>query len=328
MRFLLLIISLILPLTALAFDEFEVAPKLGLDVGMGGKPWTFLGTTSVFVNEDLSRQMMVVRNATGKLKSVQFIDAPGYLIVNIPEGKETFTSLALVGIPRESILPYLDSVTFSWKNLLTIFPSAQASVCGTSGMPAIPGLTELTTYFTTGPGAGFARCLMNFAQGAWSATGGVVTNFIQGVGNLLSDPRGFWDGKVAQMRNMWNFVTHFRQSMNGLIQQVQGLTPEIITQMMCGFLGGVGAGIAVALLTGGAGLGPLMARVTSYVTKITGLARVFSLLGSLGRLATIPGRFFEGIASGRIGEAVIDRLDAFARNRMNHLVEGAIQCAL
>ncbi len=328
MRLLLLIFTLIFPLTLLAFDEFEVAPKLGLDVGLGGKPWTFLGTSSVFVNEDLSRQMMVVRNAPGKIKTIQFIEAPGYLIVNIPEGKETFTSLALVGITKENILPYLDAVTFSWKTLLPFIPSAHATACAPSGMPAIPGLTELTTYFTTGAGAGFARCLMNFAQGAWDATGGVVKNFLQGVGHLISDPRGFWDGKVAQMRNMWNFMTHFRQSMSGVIQQVRGLTPEIITQMMCGFLGGVGAGIAVALLTGGAGLGPLMARVTAYVSKIAGLARVFSLLSSLGRLATIPGRFFEGIASGRIGEAVIDRLDAFARNRMNHMVEGAIQCAL
>jgi hypothetical protein len=127
-RFFLLIFTLIFPLTLLAFDEFEVAPKLGLDVGMGGKPWTFLGTTSVFVNEDLSRQMMVVRNAPGKIKSIQFIEVPGYLIVNIPEGKETFTSLALVGISRENILPFLDNVTFSWKNFLPFIPSAKASL--------------------------------------------------------------------------------------------------------------------------------------------------------------------------------------------------------
>jgi hypothetical protein len=97
---------------------------------------------------------------------------------------------------------------------------------------------------------------------------------------------------------------------------------------MCGFLGGIGASAAVALITAGAGIGPLLVRVTSYVSKIAAMARVFTLFSSMGKLATIPGRFYEGIASGRIGEAVIDRMDSFARNRMDKMVEGAIQCAI
>lgn len=324
--FLLILLFFTLPLHA--FNDEEAARGLELDVGITGAPWTFIGTNSVYVSADFSRQLMVVRNVPGKLKGPQFFDADGYLIVNLPESTETITSIAVVGITKEQLLPYLDTVSFSWKNFLRFIPSAHANECMTSGMPSVPGLSDLTTFFTSGPGAGFARCLMNFAQGAWSATGGAVAGFLEGVGNLVSDPRAWWNRRVQQMNRMWQFVTHFNREMRNLYNQVTNLPAETITQMMCAFLGGVGAGVAVAILTGGAGLGPLLARVTQYVQKISGLARVFQLFSTLGKIASIPSRFFEGIASGRIGEAVIDRIDAFARNRMDVMAEGAIQCAL
>jgi hypothetical protein len=328
MRLCFLFLSLFLTFSAFAFDDVKVAEKLGLDTGLTGQPWTFLGTHSVFVNEDFSRQMMVVRNVPGKLKVPQFIEADGYLIVNFPEGPETITSIALVGISRDAVLPYLEHVTSSWKDFFTIIPRAHAATCDLSGLPSTPGLGQLTTFFTTGSGAGFARCLMNFVQGAWSSTGGVVVGFIQGVANLARDPKAFWNRRVTQMQNMWKFVSHFRESMSHIGHALSGLSAETMTQMMCAFLGGVGVRVAIALMTGGAGLGPLLEKVTSYVAKIAGLSRVFALLGRLNRMSSIPGKFFEGIAGGKIGQAVIDRADAFARNKMDKMVEGAIKCAL
>lgn len=326
MRLWLFLLPLFFSLPSWAFDDTKVAQKLNLDTGVTGSPWTFLGTNSVFVNEDFSRQLMVVRNVPGKIGGTQFIEADGYLIVNIPEGKETFTSIAVVGITKDALLPYLDS--FSFRKFFSLIPEARADVCDTPGMAQTPGLQALTAFFTTGAGAGFARCLMNFAQGAWSATGGAVGSFIEGVGNLVRDPRGFWNRRVEQMNKMWQFMRHFRSQMSGMMAQVRGLPQETINQIMCGFLGGIGAGAAVALITAGAGIGPLLARVTSYVSKIAGMARVFTLFSSMGRLSSIPGRFYEGIANGRIGENVIDRMDSFARNRMDRMVEGAMRCAL
>lgn len=325
----LIFILLIFAFPSWGFDGEKAASRLRLETGIEGKPWTFLGTHAVYVNEDLSRQLMLVRNVPGTLDGTRFIDADTYLIVNIPESKTTFTSVAVVGISRESLLPLIQSTTFDWKKFFSLIPRAHADTdCTPGGLAGIPGISELTTFFTTGAGAGFARCLMNFAQGAWASTGGVVTGFLEGVGNLFSDPRAFWDRRVEQMRKMWQFITHFNSQMRTLYREVSNLPAETKTQMMCGFLGGVGAAVGVTLLTAGAGIGPLMARVTSYVGRVSGLSRTLSLFAGLGKLDQIPSRFFEGIASGRIGEGVIDRIDSFSRNRMDVMAQGAIQCAL
>ena len=130
------------------------------------------------------------------------------------------------------------------------------------------------------------------------------------------------------MQRMWQFFSHFKDQMKKLYAQVTNLPAETITQLMCSFLGGVGAGALVTILSGGAGMGQLLLRVSAYVSKITGLSRVFSLFSSSGKLSSIPTKFYEGIASGRIGERIIDRIDAFARNRMDAMAEGAILCAL
>lgn len=321
-----LLITLLFSFSSFAFDEFKFANVVGLKHSLIGQPWTFNGVSSIFVSSDFSRQMMVVNNVPGKLTDVSFVEAEGYLIINVPSSAETFTSIALIGISREAIRPYLVS-SFNWKSLFHILPTAYASDCRID-VKGNSSIDDLANFFTKGPGSGFASCLLNFVQGAWSTTGGAVQNFAEGLVGLVSNPKKFWDKKVEQLKRMKTFFNNFQSEMTKLYDQVSNLDANAKTQIMCGFLGGIGGAALTSFIMMGTGLGQLITQVSAYVVRITGLARVFSLLASLGKMAKISEGFFAGIVNGKVSDEVIERLDSFARNRMDSVVEGAIQCAL
>lgn len=321
-----------LSFSTLAFDEARFATSLGLEIISEGNPYNFLGVNTMYANDSLSRQMMVMTDVPAELKEMRIIRAKGYLIVEIPKSPTTYISMALVGIGEEEIKQKI-TTTSVWEKILHELDPFKKAYSGEDpdcayGTPATPGIGELAAAYGTNFLKGTLKCVSNVLHGVWDSTGGRVAGFIEGVGNLINDPKGFWDKKVEGMKNMVDFVSNFDTKMKEMLGTFAKIPAETKVQMACSFIGNLGADALLAVLAGGAGLGTLVFRMEQYISRMVSLEKVFSVLEKMGKLRSIPPTFFDRLSAAKIPQSTIDTMTVFAKHNIPDLLQGVMSCAL
>lgn len=316
--------------TLLAFDELKFATSLGLELVSEGHPYNFMGINTMYVNDSLNRQMLVVSDVPGELKEMRIFKRKDFLIVEIPKGATSYVSMALVGITEEEVKQNVKT-TSVWEKIiheLNPMKKAYSNECGIHGAASLNGLEQMASYYGSAFGKGALRCISSFLQGVWDATGGQVKDMAEGLKNLWNDPEAFWDRKVQEMKNLKNFILNFDTKIKEMAVGIANLPAETKTQMICSFIGSIGADAAIAILAGGAGVGRILFRLEQYVTRIARLEKVFSLLNKAGKLKAIPMNFYERMSSGTLPARMMDNLNAFAGHNLTDVIQGAMSCAL
>ncbi len=312
-----------------AFDEEKFAQTLGLELVSEGHPYNFFGVHTMYANENLSRQLLLMRDVPGELKDLRIIQAKGYLIAELPKSASTYMSMALVGISEDEIRRHLRPTTV-WQKLWDQFnPLPQAyglEDCSTiQGRPTARGLEQLQAFYGSTFVRGSLSCISNFRHGLWGSTGGRVGDLVEGIGNLITDPRAFWHRRVEQVRNLERFIANFDARIRGISSFIARLPAEAKVQMLCGFLGGLGGDALTTILAGGAGLGQLMFRVEEYIRKLTSLDRVFRVLGQVNKIVLIPPDFYARLATSRVPAATIDALYSLAERELPQAIINAMR---
>ncbi len=325
-----LILFLFISTNSSAFDHEKFARALGLELVDEGHPYNFLGVTHMYANDTLSRQALVIHDVKANLKETKIIKAKDYLILEIPNGENSYSSMALIGITEDEIRKNIhsSSVFKTLWNQLNLFPKAYSEDCGPEGSLVPIGLETLQNYYGTSVAKGAMKCMTNFFQGVWDSTGGLAQSAVKGIENLIQDPKKFWDQKVSEVKNLVNFIQHFDTKMKELSLALSNLPSETKTNLICSFVGGIGADVAMGILIGGAGLGKAIFSLEQYISKIVKIEKVFNLLNKVGKLKNIPSGFLERLSSSKIPNSVLDSLNIFATHQFPDFIQGAMQCAL
>lgn len=330
LRALLLLILSIFSTGLFAFDELKFATSLGLELVSEGHPYNFMGINTMYVNDSLGRQMLVVSDVPGELKEMRIFQRKGFLIVEIPKSPASYVSMALVGITEEEVKQNVKT-TSVWKKIiqeLNPIQKAYSNECGIHGTASLNGLEQVATMYGSTFGKGALKCISSFLQGVWDATGGQVADMAEGIKNLFNDPEAFWDRKVQEMKNLKDFILNFDTKIKQMAVGIANLPAETKTQMICSFVGSIGADAAIAILAGGAGLGKILFRLEEYVVRIARLEKVFSFLNKVGKMKNIPIGFYERLSSGTLPAKLMDNLDVFANHNLTEVLQGAMSCAL
>jgi hypothetical protein len=313
-----------------AFDESKLATFLGLELVSEGHPYNFLGINNLYINDSMSRQMLVVSDVPGELKETRIIKQRDFFIVEIAKSQTSYVSMAFVGISEKEINEKI-TTTSVWKKIwleLTPLPRAYGQDCGISGLPSLKEIEGVATYYGTSIAKSALNCISAANQGVRDSTVGVVESAAEGIKNLLKDPKAFWAEKVQRLKNVGNFISNFASRMKQLSTSISSLPAETIAMFMCEFIGSMGADALITIMTGGLGLGKLLFRLEEYITKILRLEKVFAALSKAGKIKDIPANFMKKLSSGEIPASVIESLTTFAHHNFPGLIQGAMQCAL
>jgi hypothetical protein len=323
----LLLIFLCTSFNALALEPATLAEKLGLRLITQGNPLTFLGTHEIYANAGFNRQLLVVYGVPARIRQKVLIQHRSYLILQIPD-QDQHVSIALIGISPLEIQPHLTSdIWRKIRNELNPITTAHAESCSLSSAPALADMEQLSRFYGT-PGMDPLGCLLPLLQGAWAASGGMVTGGIESIQQLAQDPRGWWDGKVEQVEKLKAFVLDFNVRMQQLGATFMALPAEVKTKMLCMFAGSLAPGVLLSVISGGVGLATISAKLNAYLGTIMKLERVVALLQRLGKLSSIPASFFQRLSKGQVSDKLLDSMDLFARKNMDELITGAMTCAL
>ena len=334
LRLLTALILSVFTLSSHAFDETKFAEALGLDLISNGNPFNFLGVNRMYANEDLSRQLLIAADVPATLKEMRVIKRKGFFILEIPKSESSYWSMAIVGIPEEDAMKLIEekkttSIIRTIINELMPIRSAYSTECAIPGSHAsLSSLDGLKEFYGSSVAQGALKCMSSALQGAWDSTGGMVVSAYEGFKELIKSPGEWWDKKVEQVKNLKNFITHFDTKIKEMGVAIANMPAETKVQLICGFVGGLGADIALALLTGGAGAAKVMLRMEEYVSKVMRLEKVFALFSRLGKLKELPMNFWERMSAGRIPDSVINTMSTFAHHEFPDLVKGALSCAL
>jgi hypothetical protein len=332
-RGLLGLISLFISLNIQAFDESKLAASLGLELVLEGHPYNYFGINTIYVNDALNRQMLVVSDVKGELKEMRIFKQKEFLIVEIPKTDTTYTSMALVGIGEEEIKEKIKT-TSVWKTILrefNPFPNAYASDndCGPTGAGINQSsIGSIAAYYGEAFGKGAMKCINNFIQGFWESTGGQLEAMNEGIANLIKDPKAFWDKKVQEFANLKNIIMHLDVKLKEMATSIAGLPAETITMIICTMVGNLGGDALLAAIMGAAGAGKLLFRLEEYIVKLTRLDKVFSYLGKIGSLKSLSPEFIKKLIDGVIPLSTLNSLNIFATRNVPELLLGAMQCAL
>ena len=330
-RYLTTILLTLFATNIFAFDEANFASSLGLEKISEGHPFNFMGINTIYVNDTLGRQLLVVSDVPGELKEMRIIHHKDFFILEIPKSPTSYASMALVGIAEEEIKTHLKT-TSVFKTIfreLNPIPRAYSQDCSSVYTSSITSsISGIKNYFGGTVAKGAAQCIGSFLQGIWDATGGQIADAWEGIKNLVNDPKEFWDGKVQQFKNLKNFIMNFEVKIKQLATSIANLPDETKTMLICNFVGGIGAGAAVSIISGGAGAAGVMLKIENYVSKIMKLEKVFATLNRVGKLGHMPPSFFQRLTSGKIPDKTLKNLDTFASHGMPDVIQGAMQCAL
>lgn len=330
LRALFILILSLFSTSLFAFDELKFATSLGLELVSEGHHYNFMGINTMYVNDSLGRQMMVVSDVPGELKEMRIIKRKDFLIVEIPKSPTSYVSMALIGITEEEVKQNVKTTSVWDKILQELNPiqKAYSNECGIHGAANLAGLEQVASLYGSSFGKGALACISSFLQGVWDATGGQVADMAEGLKNLWNDPGGFWDKKVQEMKNLKNFILNFDTKIKEMAVGIANLPAETKTQMICSFVGSIGADAAIAILAGGAGVGKILFRLEEYVVRIARLEKVFSYLNKIGKVKNIPIGFYERLSSGTLPARMLDNLDVFANHSLTEVLQGAMSCAL
>lgn len=324
-------IIFLFPSIGLSFSEEKFAMALGLELVSEGNPYNFLGVNRLYTNDDMSRKLLIMDDVPEQLSEIRILKAKGgYFILEVPKSKKSYTSMALVGFTEDEIRQYIKT-TSVWRKIwqeLNPLPRAYGVECPALGTQTETGLESVQDYFGSTFSKGILKCLSSTLQGVWDSTGGSVVAMSEGIANLIRDPEGFWNKKVKEVENLKSFILNFETKLKEMAVGIANLPSEVKAQMLCGFVGGLGADIVIGILTGGAGFGKIVPRLESYLSKIVRLEKVFQVLNEVEKAGNIPIRFWEKLATSNLPDSVIDNLNAFAKYDLPDFIQGTMQCAL
>lgn len=329
LRLLLSTFFLLLSFELLAFDEAKIASSLGLELVSDGQPFNFLGVNRIYVNDDMTRQMLVVSTVEGELKEPRVFPHKGFLIYEIPKSPASYTSIAFVGIKEEEIKEKIKTTSVwlrIWNELKPIQTSF-AEDCLTQTTP-LTGIANLAIHYGSNVLKSSLRCLNQFNQGFNDGTIGRANDIKEGIISLMKDPKAFWERKVQSLKNVGEFITHFDVKIKQLSAALTRLNPEIIAGFICSFLGGLGADALITLMAGGLGAGKLLFRLEEFVSRLINIEKVFTVLNKAGKLKTMPKEFIERLTQGKVSESALESLNNMARYDFPDFIEGAIKCSL
>lgn len=330
LRLLLLTFTFFLSQTLFAFDETRVAASLGLELVLEGHPYNFFGINALYVNDDMSRQMLVVSSVQGELKETRFFHHKGFLIVEIPKSSTHYASVAFVGIKEDEVKEKIKT-TSVWRKFfdeLNPLPKAYASDCSLTPNLNLDGIKTLADHYGKSLWKSALKCMDQANNSFYDGTIGRAKDLKEGLANLFQDPKKFWEEKVAAVRNVGEFISQFDVKIKQMSAALMKLPAEIIASFLCGFIGGMGADALISLMVGGIGAGKLLFRLEEFVTRLIRLEKVFSVLEKAGKLKSIPMEFIEKLSLGRIPESLMKSLDTFGKHDFPEFIEGAMQCSL
>jgi hypothetical protein len=315
LRLLFTTLFLFLSSGLLAFDEAKVAVSLGLELVSEGHPFNFFGVNSVYVNDDMSRQMLVVSNVEGELKEKRIFHHKGFLIVEIPKTSTSYTSIAFVGIKEDEVNEKIKTTSVwkkIWNELKPVRRVYAEEDCGLTSTTPLTGISQIASHYGTNVIKSSLRCINQINQGFNDGTVGRLKDFNDGLIELFKDPKAFWEKKVQALKNVGEFITHFDVKMKELSVALTKLSPDVIAGLICSFIGGMGADALITLMAGGLGIGKLLFRIEEFVSK----------------LISMPREFFERLTRGKVSDSELESLKTLAHYDFPDFVEGAMSCSL
>jgi hypothetical protein len=313
------LISLVLLLSgfnAFAFNEEKFAQSLGMERVLEGNPYTFLGVHTVYADEDLSRQMLVMNDVQSKLEAPRILKSKDYLIVEIPNDEKSYTSMALVGVREEEVKLHWKKTSSIWNILIeefSIIKTSHAQDCLPFGISLGAGIEGLQNFLSSPLGRNALNCLGDVAKGAWGSTGGFALGIGQGIKNLIKDPKGFWDDKVAHMKSVVNFIKSFSQNLTSSFPSLASLPAEAKLSFFCGLTGGIGGSLLLTALTGGGTFWKVMGLLTTTLRHIVALAPAFDVLKNTDHIKHMPKEFFTKLQQSPDPQRLVNEINRAAQ---------------
>jgi hypothetical protein len=126
------------------------------------------------------------------------------------------------------------------------------------------------------------KCIKDFANGMWQATGGMVAS----AWNAVWHPVQTYDKVVAELASLGNLFANFSESFGEMKQQIANLPSEVVSQIICELAGNIGAGAALTFLTVGGGGPAMTAAIAKAVSNVAAKTPNAGLRNSLNGIGT------------------------------------------
>jgi hypothetical protein len=187
----------------LAFDEEKVAKSLDLDPVLEAHPYNFFGVTSMYANDLLTRQMLVIQDVDAELKEIRIVEAKGFFVVEFPKDDKSYASFAFVGIKQDEVKPLLDlkpSVTQFLQDLFLI-PKTFAEECSVKAPSSFESIEALNKYYERAYTQDTLKCLSQ-----------KLPPSKENLDQLKKEPRAFWERKLNEQQNLLRFISRAKKS--------------------------------------------------------------------------------------------------------------------
>lgn len=172
-------------------------------------------------------------------------------------------------------------------------------------------------------------CLEGVVQGAWDATGGMLMDGAEYIYDLFTSPMETIEKTKKQFNAAIDAVKNLGQTFDNFKQFFGSLDNSSKAHIICSFIGSFGADALIAILTAGAGSAKLVLSFTNYLKKFSKIQKFINIASKGKSLTqTLPKKFLEKLAKGKIADKVLDTIDRFSGHNMPDLARSTIRCAM
>lgn len=212
--------------------------------------------------------------------------------------------------------------------IFELIPSANANCYAPAGDEF--GQRQLSNYVNESSLADNAlSCLKGVLEGAWDATGGMVVSGANYIYDLFTSPKETLKRTYEQFKGAVKAIANLGETLDKFSSFFGQLDSSSKAHLLCSFFGAYGPRALLALITAGAGSGALILGFTQYLQRFSKIERFISLVSKGKSLAqTMPKKFLQKLAQGKIAEKTLKAIDRFAEHNMPDLARSAVQCAL
>ncbi|HRK08031.1 MAG TPA: hypothetical protein PLZ57_09710 [Pseudobdellovibrionaceae bacterium] len=179
--------------------------------------------------------------------------------------------------------------------------------------------------------SGVFRCSRSALAGAWNATGGAVEDAAEFVWGMIRRPSETWDRARQSVREAYDFVANIRTNIRQMVEGFEDLSGILQTELICGVIGALAAGGALAVLTAGGGAARLAALMAQYAVKIKNMLPFLrGLSADLARSSIVPDQLsslMRRLMSRDVPEARVRTMNELSRFDAGMAMEAAA-CAL
>ena len=204
-------------------------------------------------------------------------------------------------------------------NCQTVLPASIMPFTAASSLT-----TVASSGFWTNAWSSLSSCAMTAFRQAYEATVGTVRDVGQGIWNFVKNPiRGVqnaWEGAVNMVNVVGDFIGNFREQMSGIVDALTGVSHEFVMSILCGVIGGIGAGTLVRMLGNPvAGMASAMARVATLSRTLNNSIDVIKAIDRAKRYFTDVPRHLGIIADNLLNSS------AAGLRAMNRLVNNGFE---